>query len=109
MTTAISQLFQNLLQNALKFRGENPPEVEISSYRQNGVWVFKVKDNGIGIAPEYNTKIFDLFRRLHTRDKYEGTGIGLAICKKIVDMHGGRIWVESTPGQGSVFCFTLPG
>jgi light-regulated signal transduction histidine kinase (bacteriophytochrome) len=108
MPTALSQIFQNLIQNALKFQREQSPEINIAAHKKGKEWIFKVQDNGIGIDAEYRIKIFDLFRRLHSREKYEGTGIGLSICKKIVDMHGGRIWVESTPGQGSTFYFTLP-
>jgi PAS domain S-box-containing protein len=102
------QLFQNLIANGLKFRGSAPPSIEIQQEEYPQHWQFCIKDNGIGIAPEYRDKIFVIFQRLHTRDKYPGTGIGLAICKKIVDRHGGKIWVESEPGKGSCFYFTLP-
>ncbi|MBI4664922.1 MAG: PAS domain S-box protein [Nitrospinae bacterium] len=102
-------LFQNLLTNAIKFHKKGaPPEVDISATRQDGEWVFAVKDNGIGIAPEFAGKVFGVFTRLHPRSEYEGTGIGLAICQKIVARHGGRIWVESKHDKGSVFYFTLP-
>jgi len=106
--TQITQLFQNLISNALKFHGENSPRVHISSEQKGNEWVFSVEDNGIGIAPEFSMRIFDIFQRLHSRDRYPGSGVGLSICKKIVERHGGRIWVESEPGNGSRFYFTIP-
>lgn len=104
----LTQLFQNLLGNAIKFRGERAPEIAVTASPQDGNWCFSVRDNGIGIEAEYFDRIFVMFQRLHTRSAYPGTGIGLAICKKIVERHGGQIWVESTPGEGTVFHFTLP-
>lgn len=102
------QLLQNLIGNAVKFRGEAPSHVQVSAEPAGKTWAFAVKDNGIGIEPQYAERIFAVFQRLHTRDAYPGTGIGLAICKKIVEGHGGRIWVESQPGEGTTFRFTLP-
>ena len=108
-STQLGQLFQNLIGNAVKFRAEQrPPEIAISAQRDGADWVFKVADNGIGIEPQYYERIFRVFQRLHTRARYPGTGIGLAICKKIVERHGGRIWIESRPEQGTTFFFTLP-
>jgi PAS domain S-box-containing protein len=104
----IGQLFQNLISNAIKFNDNEPPEIHISSNTSGNVWVFGVSDNGIGIDPKYHEQIFNIFKRLHTRKDYDGTGIGLAICKRIVEKHGGRIWVESEEGKGSTFYFTIP-
>ena len=107
-TVQLGQLFQNLIGNAIKFQGAEPPHVHVSANRNGNGWIFSVRDNGIGIAQEYSERIFIIFQRLHTREKYPGTGIGLAVCKKIVERHGGRIWVESEPGKGATFYFTMP-
>ena len=107
--TQMTQLLQNLIANAIKFRSERPPEIHVSARREDGRCTFAVRDNGIGIDREYWDQIFVIFQRLHTREKYKGTGIGLAICKKIVERHGGRIWVDSKPGEGTTFFFTLQG
>jgi PAS domain S-box-containing protein len=106
--TQMMQLFQNLIGNAIKFQGEQPPQIHVGARREDQRWVIFVRDNGIGIDPRYFEQIFQIFQRLHTRNVYAGSGIGLAICKKIVERHGGAIWVESQPGQGSTFFFSLP-
>jgi PAS domain S-box-containing protein len=107
--TQLLQVFQNLFANAIKFRkGDQPPRVQVGARRQGAEWLFWVRDNGIGIERQYADRIFLVFQRLHSRREFPGTGIGLAICKKVVEHHGGRIWLESEPGQGSTFYFTIP-
>ena len=103
------QLMQNLIGNGLKYHGPEPPQVHVSARPGENEWVFSVRDNGIGIAPKHHERIFEIFRRLHNQQEYPGTGIGLAICRRVVHRHGGRIWVESEAARGSVFYFTIPG
>jgi chemotaxis family two-component system sensor kinase Cph1 len=107
-STQLMQLFQNLIGNAIKFHSEQPPQIHIGAERLEDAWLFSVRDNGIGIDPQFSDRIFVIFQRLHTRDEYTGTGMGLAICKKIIECHRGRIWVESQLDQGATFYFTIP-
>ncbi len=106
----LDQLLQNLVSNGLKYaRPGVPPRVHVSAEPDGRMWRFSVRDEGIGIEEKYFERIFVIFQRLHTREQYEGTGVGLAVCRKIVERHGGRLWVESVPGEGATFHFTLPG
>ena len=107
-TSQIVQLFQNLIGNAIKYRGDDPPRIRVSAERKGGEWIFSISDNGIGIEPRFRKKVFVLFLRGDAGRKYPGTGMGLALCRKIVERHGGRIWMDSTPGEGSTFYFTIP-
>lgn len=104
----LQHVFQNLIANAIKFHGAEPPVIDISVDRDGEGWLFSVSDNGIGIAPEHAQDVFVVFQRLHTREEYPGNGIGLAICKRIIERHGGHIWVESQEGAGATFKFTIP-
>jgi signal transduction histidine kinase len=105
---ALAQLFQNLIANAVKFRGDAAPAIAIRADETKDGWEFTVADNGIGIEPEYAERVFEFGRRLHGEDRFPGTGIGLTVCKTVVERHGGRIWVEPAVGGGSRFHFTLP-
>ncbi len=107
-STELMQVFQNLIANAIKFRNAEPPQIHVSADKCGQEWLIEVRDNGIGIKPEFKERIFVMFQRLHTRNEYPGTGAGLTICKKIVERHGGRVWVDSNLGKGSTFYFTLP-
>ena len=104
----LSQVMQNLLSNALKYRSALPPRADLWAERDHGCWRLAIRDNGIGIPQRFQNQIFGLFKRLHDRTEYPGSGMGLAICQKIIEPYGGRIWVESEEGQGSTFFFTLP-
>ena len=104
----LTQLYQNLIANALKFAGDAPPDIHLTAVEENGRTVFGVADRGIGLRPEYGDQIFQPFKQLHSRTEYEGAGIGLAICRRIVERHDGEIWVETELGQGAHFRFTLP-
>jgi light-regulated signal transduction histidine kinase (bacteriophytochrome) len=105
----LTAVFQNLISNAIKFRGDDPPRVTIDAERDGRFWRFTFTDGGIGVEDEYAERIFVIFQRLHSRDAYEGTGIGLAMCRKIIEYHGGRIWLEpAAPDRGARFTFTLP-
>ncbi len=104
----MTQLFQNLIGNAIKYRSSEPPQIHISATKEVDNWLFSIKDNGLGIDPKYADNVFKIFRRLHSNSEYEGTGVGLAITKRIIERHNGQIWVESEPGNGSTFYFTLP-
>lgn len=104
----LSQLLQNLIGNGLKYHGDDPPRVQVTAERTESGWTIAVRDNGIGIEAKHHERIFEIFVRLHTDNKYPGTGIGLAVCCRIVARHGGRVWVESEVSRGSTFFFTLP-
>ena len=106
--TQFIQLIQNLISNAIKYRSDKTPEIKIDARRDGDRWLFSIKDNGVGIDMEYSNRIFEVFQQLHEKCKYSGSGIGLSITKKIVEQHGGSIWVESEAGMGSTFFFTIP-
>ncbi len=106
--TQMERLFLNLIDNAIKYRGEAAPHIAVSAEQHGEFWEFSIEDNGIGIPPEFRDRVFEIFTRLHGREKYQGTGIGLASCRRIVERHGGQIWIESAPGGGSIFHFLLP-
>ncbi|HRI65263.1 MAG TPA: ATP-binding protein [Polyangium sp.] len=103
----LTQVFQNLIGNAIKFRSSRPPHVTIGAALEKGLWLFQIRDNGIGLDMNYHERIFQMFQRLHERGKYDGSGIGLSIAKRVIERHGGRIWVESELGIGTTFFFTL--
>ncbi|RKD89086.1 histidine kinase/DNA gyrase B/HSP90-like ATPase [Halopiger aswanensis] len=107
-TNQLRQVFQNLLENALEYSGEGPPRIRVSAERDGSEWVVSVQNNGIGIESDDAERIFRVFERLHSRDEHSGTGIGLSLCDRIIDRHGGDIWVDSEPGDGTIFSFTLP-
>lgn len=104
----LRQVFQNLLSNAIEYSGEEPPRVHVTAEQDDTAWRISVSDEGIGLDPTHAESVFELFNRLHSRDEHEGTGIGLALCERIIERHGGRIRVESTPGEGATFVFSLP-
>ena len=104
----LEQVFQNLIGNAIAYRGDEPPRIQVAAVRQGNEWLFSVQDNGIGIEPQFQEQIFGIFKRLHSTAEYSGTGMGLAICQRAIERAGGRIWVESAPGKGSTFYFTVP-
>ena len=107
-SSMMHHVFQNLIANAIKFNTNPKPTINIGCSETNGMFKFTVQDNGIGIDPAYKSKLFQMFKRLHTSEQYEGTGIGLAVCKKIINFYKGKIWFESEPGNGTIFYFTLP-
>jgi light-regulated signal transduction histidine kinase (bacteriophytochrome) len=104
----LQQVFQNLIGNAIRYRGKHPPRIVVAAERRPEAWIISVQDNGIGIEPQFKQQVFFMFKRLHSAAEYPGTGMGLAICQRIIERSGGRIWVESEPGHGSTFYFTIP-